>query len=49
MMEMTMDQTWGEKLVVSKDAKMVIYWDVLMEMSMVALKDEGLDATKALH
>ena len=49
MMEMTMDQKWVEELVDPKDTKKAMYWDVPMEKSMVASKDEGLDATKALH
>jgi len=44
-----MDHTWGLKLVVPKDAKMVCNLDSSMEPPMVALTEENLDATKALH
>jgi len=36
-------------LAVAKEAKKVRYWDVPMEKSMVATKDEKSDARKALY
>ena len=34
---------------VPKDAKKAMYWDVPMDKSMVASKDENLDAKKDLN
>ena len=44
-----MNKTLGLRLVVPKDAKMVSHLERSIDLPTVALTDENLDTTKALH